>query len=194
MIRFQIQQNKQKAQQQQQQQTQEQRPKSQKQHHHHHHQQQQQQSQSSQSSAMSESQNPFSPSSNDISSQDQDMRIPLNSTTTNANANDKLVELANQDVDMRILPIPHRTATASEKSNKFKKTDSDSFSNNTQLEKTNEQASSRKLIDYSQYLKDANIDLNQSDLEDPIGMCVCYLLFFVFIFFSIVLINSYFSM
>lgn len=87
---------------------------------------------------------------------------------SSTNANDKLVELANQDVDMRILAMPHQT-TASDKS-KFKKSDSDSFSNNTQLEKTNEQASSRKLIDYSQYLKDANIDLNQSDLEDPIGV------------------------
>lgn len=151
-----MQQNKQKIQQQQQQQ------KQQKQKHHHHHQQQQ----SSQSSTMSGSPNPFSPSSNDHASQDQDMRIPLNSTS----ANEKLVELANQDVDMRILAIPHQTSTASEKS-KFKKSDSDSFSNNTHLEKTNEQASSRKLIDYSQYLKDANIDLNQSDLEDPIGKC-----------------------
>lgn len=95
------------------------------------------------------------------------MRIPLSSAKATEH---DLVELANQDVDMRILAMPHRTS-ASDKS-KFKKTDADSFkSNNTQLEKTNEQASSRKLIDYSQYLKDANIDLNQSDLEDPIGTC-----------------------
>ncbi|XP_031622127.1 protein suppressor of sable-like [Contarinia nasturtii] len=119
--------------------------------------QQNQQQKSSQSSKTpSEPQNPFSPSSNETLSQDQDMRIALNTTRTN----DKL-ELANQDVDMRILAIPHRTGLDRSKS--------DSFSKNTQSEKTNEQANaSRKTIDYSQYLKDANIDLNQSDLEDQL--------------------------
>lgn len=161
---LQLQQNKQKIQQQQQQQQEQQQ---QQQHRQQHQQQHHHQKQSSQnSSALSDiSQNPFSPSSNDGLSQDQDMRIPLNPTTSN----DKLVELSNQDVDMRILAVPHRTGSDQ---SKHKKSNSDSYSKNTQSEKTHEQASSRKLIDYSQYLKDANIDLNQSDLEDPIGKFV----------------------
>lgn len=91
------------------------------------------------------------------------MRIPINSSK----ANDKL-ELANQDVDMRILPIPPQTGL--DKS-KYKKSDADSYNKNTHSsDKSNESTNaSRKIIDYSQYLKDAAIDPNQSDLEDSIG-------------------------
>lgn len=86
------------------------------------------------------------------------MRIPLNPV----GSTDQL-ELANKDVDMRILVIPPQPGLDHSKS--------DNFSKNTQSEKTSEQASaSRKTIDYSQYLKDANIDLNQSDLDDPLGL------------------------
>lgn len=115
--------------------------------------QQQQQKSSQNNKTPTEPQNPFS---NETLSQDQDMRIPLNTTKTS----DQL-ELANQDIDMRILAIPPRSDVDRPKS--------DSFSKNTQSEKANEHAS-RKTIDYSQYLKDANIDLNQSDLEDPLGL------------------------
>lgn len=91
------------------------------------------------------------------------MRIALKTASTVDQ-----VELANKDVDMRILAIP--PAAGLERS-KYKKTESDNLSKNTHSEKTNEQANaSRKTIDYSQYLKDANIDLNHSDLEDPLGM------------------------
>lgn len=132
-------------------------------------QQEEQQQQSSQttkiSKTSSEPQNPFSPSSNETSNQDQDMRISLNQ----ANANDKL-EIINQDIDMRILALPHRSTSLNQSSQKYKNKDANNYSKNTQ-DKANEQnTSSRKLIDYSQYLKDANIDLNQSDMEDPLGM------------------------
>lgn len=134
--------------------------------------QQQQQKQSSQNSTASESQNPFSPSSNEAINQDQDMRIPLNSTSSN----DKIVELSNQDVDMRILAMPHRGSSGSDRS-KHKKNDTNNFSKNTQSDKSNEQTTSRKMIDYSQYLRDANIDLNQSDSEDTIGRFIANLVY-----------------
>lgn len=116
--------------------------------------------------ASSEPQNPFSPKSNETSSQDQDMRISLNQSTVN----DKM-ELANRDVDMRILAIPHQTSSTGLDESKYKNNDADKYSKNTQSKKANDSNnSSRKSIDYSQYLKDANIDLNQSEFEDPMGM------------------------
>lgn len=113
----------------------------------------------------SEPQNPFSPNSNETSSQDQDMRISLNQPTVK----DKL-ESANRDVDMRILPVPHQASSTGLDELKYQNNDADKFSKNTQSRKSNEQNnSSRKSIDYSQYLKDANIDLNQSEFDDSMG-------------------------
>lgn len=120
---------------------------------------QQPQQQSSQSSKPpTENKNPFSQKLNqEVASRDQDMRLPPHKSNA---VSDSLVEQTNQDVDMRILPIAHQAASSGHDQANFKKHDK-----NTHSEKA-----TRKPIDYSQYLKDANVDLNQSDLEEPTSM------------------------
>lgn len=106
-------------------------------------------------------------------SQDHDMRISIKQNSKKEQLAENILsnELVNQDVDMRLLPMRH---IEQKKRNKSlgKNSHSDASAKNTQSTKQSNdhsKTSSQKTIDYSQYLKDANIDLNQSDLEDPLG-------------------------
>lgn len=116
------------------------------------------------SSSSETKQNPFSKGSREAANRDQDMRISMNSSSVQEKIDDN--SLLNQDIDMRILAMPPTKNV----SDKHKRSDSEGSKNNTQHGKqASENTSTRKLIDYSQYLKDANIDMNQSDLEEPLG-------------------------
>lgn len=76
---------------------------------------------------------------------------------------EKLLELANQDIDMRILAMPHRSTSDDFDRTKYHRRDVDSFSKNTQLEKENEQINAATRESYrSQYLKDANVDFDDA--------------------------------
>lgn len=95
---------------------------------------------------------------------DKDMRLQYNSsnkgddTPTDKHAAN---ELTNRDVDMRILAMPHKVS---------RKNHSNDHSKNSQSSKhSTDRSNEQKKIDYSQYLKDANIDLSHSDLEEPSG-------------------------
>lgn len=130
--------------------------------------QQQPSSQSSISSSQStlpatQSQNPFSTSKKEAGSQDQDMRMIMKSTKTKDELN---LELANRDVDMRILGAPHRDSRpkGTERSGTFyTKSESDNFSKNTHHHKANEQINAATRDAYrSQYLKDANVDFDDT--------------------------------
>lgn len=109
--------------------------------------------------------------------EDQDMRIPLSTASkeTKVSATDTDA-LLNQDIDMRILSIPRAVASpASVDSNV--QGDSNALSLrtfNTQfVNQSDDQSNTMKTdlpkIDYSQYLKDANLDSNQSDYEEQSG-------------------------
>lgn len=110
--------------------------------------------------------------------EDQDMRLPPSTTTasneTKASTSDALL---NHDIDMRILSIP-RAAASPASADATAPSDSNSIglhTFNTQFGKqTDDQSSTVKnepanRIDYSQYLKDANLDSNHSDYEDQSG-------------------------
>lgn len=132
--------------------------------------QQQPSSQSSISSSQStlpatQSQNPFSTSKKEAGSQDQDMRMVMKL----AKAKDELnLELANRDVDMRILGAPHQTRRPRPKGKEssgtfYTKSESDNFSKNTHHDKANEQINAATRDAYrSQYLKDANVDFDET--------------------------------
>lgn len=84
------------------------------------------------------------------------------------------MEFDNRDVDMRVLTMGMRPI----EQKKPKKSDPRSPPKSTSNDlPTTTTTHSQKTIDYSQYLKDANIDLNQSDLDDPLGkyfgICLC---------------------
>lgn len=132
---------------------------------------------------------PVSPQSNAESKyEDQDMRIPLSTATTSKETNASITAadaLLNQDIDMRILSIPRAAgaaaATAAVGSPASSGANSQSDSNtlnlhtfNTQfIKQADDQSNTMKSefpkIDYSQYLKDANLDSNHSDYEDQSG-------------------------
>lgn len=126
--------------------------------------------------------------STNLESSDQDMRIPLAQSTgenLNATKSHQINETVNQDIDMRILTIPQKVKSESieqnvQTSNKsiglpVAQSENNLRNFNTQYNKhSNDQPvnlikNELPKIDYSQYLKDANLDSNQSDLEDHLG-------------------------
>lgn len=123
---------------------------------------------------------PVSPTTNvETKYEDQDMRIPLSTATASketklsATATDALL---NQDIDMRILSIPRAAASPASVDANLQG-DSNALSLrtfNTQfINQSDEQSNTMKTdlpkIDYSQYLKDANLDSNHSDYEEQSG-------------------------
>lgn len=123
---------------------------------------------------------PTSPASSvEIRYEDQDMRIPLSTATTSkeTKASATTAEaLLNQDIDMRVLGIPRAAASPASVDANLQG-DSNALSLrtfNTQfIKQADDQSNTIKSelpkIDYSQYLKDANLDLNHSDYEDQSG-------------------------
>lgn len=105
------------------------------------------------------------------------MRIPISDNNRIDQDTKQTKELDNQDVDMRVLTMGMRPM----EQKKHKKTDAKT----SRSSNDRPTAHSHKTIDYSQYLKDANIDLDQSDLDDPIGR------FYTIIFFWI--LNRFFT-
>lgn len=75
------------------------------------------------------------------------------------------MDFDNRDVDMRVLAMGIRPIEQT----KHIKSDPRSPPKSTTNDLPSTTPYSQKTIDYSQYLKDANIDLNQSDLDDPLG-------------------------
>lgn len=122
---------------------------------------------------------------------DQDMRVQLTKPPDEPLKPSESNEGGNQDVDMRILALPPLPIPVSKQSSidNISKEQKQTFysQNSSELasavdsvkadapgKQSNDQQSfsdSRlPKIDYSQYLKDANLDFNQSDLDEPLSM------------------------
>lgn len=120
------------------------------------------------------------PANTDAKYEDQDMRIPLSQASATKEAKASAIAadaLLNQDIDMRILSIP-RAAASPASTDANSQSDGNALSLrgtfNTQfIKQADDQPNTMKSefpkIDYSQYLKDANLDSNHSDYEDQSG-------------------------
>lgn len=108
---------------------------------------------------------------------DQDMRLqlanPPEEATKPSESNALSKESINQDVDMRILALSLLPVSMSNQSSVDKKVKETTTVVATKSEmRSNKQLGDHSSkIDYSQYLKDANLDLNQSDLDEPMSKC-----------------------
>lgn len=126
-------------------------------------------------------------SSNNILNQDIDMRIltipppiPIPQKSISAPlATEQKVCLVPATLVSPELGTVLRTQSPTAQKSDVGKGDYNSYIKNTQYKRQNDQKSSNLTqppkIDYSQYLRDANLDLNQADLDDALGT------FFLFI-------------